>query len=69
MNVRPCRHPTRPVVWVVLPPFLAFVCGSSALGGFTSTLENGDEFGSAVAELGDLDGDGVTARNRSLDYV
>ena len=32
---------------------------SSADGGLTATLDTGDNFGSAVAGLGDLDGDGV----------
>ena len=32
---------------------------SATQGDFTGTLENGDEFGSSVAGLGDLDGDGV----------
>jgi len=32
---------------------------SSTLGGLTGTLDNGDHFGSAVAPLGDLDGDGL----------
>ena len=29
-------------------------------GGFNGNLDNGDRFGSAIAEIGDLDGDGVT---------
>jgi hypothetical protein len=32
---------------------------SSLKGGFTGTLTNADTFGSAIASLGDLDGDGV----------
>ena len=32
---------------------------SDTEGGFTGLLDNGDEFGNAVAALGDLDGDGV----------
>jgi len=32
---------------------------SSASGGFTGTIESGDEFGIAVTSLGDLNGDGV----------
>ena len=32
---------------------------SDTEGGFTGTLDNGDQFGGAVASLGDLDGDGV----------
>ncbi len=32
---------------------------SSTEGGFTGPLDNGDYFGSSVASLGDLDGDGV----------
>ena len=33
---------------------------SSTEGGFTGTLGEGDQFGEALASLGDLDGDGVT---------
>ncbi len=29
-------------------------------GGFTGDLDDGDQFGTSVANLGDLDGDGVT---------
>ncbi|MCZ6810938.1 MAG: hypothetical protein O7D97_02945 [Planctomycetota bacterium] len=32
---------------------------SDTQGGFTGTLDNGDLFGTSVASLGDLDGDGV----------
>ena len=32
---------------------------SDTEGGFTGTLDNGDDFGFSVASLGDLDGDGV----------
>ncbi len=32
---------------------------SDTKGGFTGALDDGDEFGSSVASLGDLDGDGV----------
>ncbi len=32
---------------------------SNTEGGFTGTLDNGDWFGTSVASLGDLDGDGV----------
>ena len=32
---------------------------SDTEGGFTGTLDNSDEFGSSVASLGDIDGDGV----------
>ena len=32
---------------------------SDTEGGFTGTLDNSDQFGNAVASLGDLDGDGV----------
>jgi len=32
---------------------------SSTAGGFAGALDNGDEFGSSVASVGDLDGDGV----------
>jgi hypothetical protein len=32
---------------------------SDSAGGFGGNLKNGDEFGSAVASIGDLDGDGV----------
>ena len=32
---------------------------TEGVGGFTGTLTNGDNFGSAVASLGDLDGDGI----------
>ncbi len=32
---------------------------SQTQGGFTGTLSNSDQFGSAVADMGDLDGDGV----------
>ena len=33
---------------------------SDTQGGFTGILDNGDHFGSSVASLGDLDGDGVS---------
>ncbi len=33
---------------------------SSTSGGFLGNLDDGDEFGSSLASLGDLDGDGVT---------
>ncbi len=33
---------------------------SATAGGFGGVLDNGDHFGSSVASLGDLDGDGVT---------
>ena len=33
---------------------------SDTQGGFTGTLDNGDQLGRSVASLGDLDGDGVT---------
>lgn len=33
---------------------------SSTAGGFTGILDNSDRFGSSLASLGDLDGDGVT---------
>ena len=33
---------------------------SSGLGGFTGALDDGDQFGTALGVLGDLDGDGVT---------
>ena len=32
---------------------------SDTEGGFTGSLDNGDQFGTSVASLGDLDGDGV----------
>ena len=33
---------------------------SDTQGGFGGTLDNGDQFGRSVADIGDLDGDGVT---------
>jgi FG-GAP repeat len=33
---------------------------SDSTGGFSGNLKDGDEFGSAVASIGDLDGDGIT---------
>jgi hypothetical protein len=33
---------------------------SDTQGGFGGTLDNGDQFGTSVADIGDLDGDGVT---------
>ncbi|MCH8806516.1 MAG: FG-GAP repeat protein, partial [Planctomycetes bacterium] len=33
---------------------------SDTQGGFAGTLDNGDQFGRSVADIGDLDGDGVT---------
>lgn len=33
---------------------------SSTEGGFTGTLDDGDQFGKSVTSLGDLDGDGIT---------
>ncbi|MCH8151464.1 MAG: FG-GAP repeat protein [Planctomycetes bacterium] len=33
---------------------------SDTQGGFGGTLDNGDQFGTSVANIGDLDGDGVT---------
>ena len=35
---------------------------SDTQGGFTGILDNGDWFGSSVASLGDLNGDGVRRR-------
>lgn len=41
---------------------------SSVHGGFSGTLDNGDEFGRALARLGDLDGDGVTELAAAASY-
>jgi hypothetical protein len=53
----------RGAVWVLLLDTDGTVKGhqkvSDMEGGFTGTLDNGDEFGVSVASLNDLDGDGV----------
>ncbi len=49
-------------IGLILPPGMLITPQkiSSTEGGFTGTLLSGDMFGSSVAALGDLDGDGVT---------
>ena len=42
-----------------LPLVRAFTEISDSEGGFTGQLDTGDDFGGAVASLGDLNGDGV----------
>ncbi|HTE07024.1 MAG TPA: FG-GAP-like repeat-containing protein [Planctomycetota bacterium] len=55
--------PQRGAVWVLLMQadgnVLAHRKISSVTGGFTESLVNGAHFGSGIAALGDLDGDGV----------
>ncbi|MCZ6810709.1 MAG: hypothetical protein O7D97_01780, partial [Planctomycetota bacterium] len=75
MTIRRIHHSTRAACFIVGPSLLALATASGALsqpgwvlsnqkisdteGGFTGTLEFLDLFGSSVASLGDLDGDGV----------
>lgn len=55
--------PDRGAAWVLFLDSTGSVTGqrkiSDTAGGFDGTLENDDRFGSAVAGIGDLDGDGV----------
>ncbi len=56
--------PTRGAVWVVFLDATGGVQGSQKIsataGSFTGVLDDGDMFGSSVAKLTDLDGDGIT---------
>ena len=70
---RTCHHSISGVVWWCLAIVLTLATTAGATpgevlshqkisdtqGGFTGTLEDDDRFGTSVASLGDLDGDGV----------
>ena len=57
--------PTRGAAWIVFLNATGAVQGSQKIsdtaGTFTGVLDDGDMFGSSVAKLTDLDGDGITA--------
>ncbi|MCH8164582.1 MAG: FG-GAP repeat protein, partial [Planctomycetes bacterium] len=78
MTIPRIHHSTRPASFIVGTSLLALASTGSALaqpgwvlshqkisdteGGFTGVLDDQDFFGSSVASLGDLDGDGVADR-------